>query len=141
MTLPPLLLLPSERDYRSHFRESYSRGPEIVTLDGMKIKFHDNQFSHAFYRTDRQSRRKTTTADYDRMKRMDWIRAIATSDTTDVYRRTMPNGHIRRIMIDPLSCYAVVCEQLTTNPEAAVFITAYLPGVGALEKMRANPEW
>jgi len=141
MPLPPLLHLPDEAAFRAHFEAEYVCGLPVVTYDGIRIRFYANQFDHAFY-TSSTPKSGKDTFNLDRAQRMDWIRVVATDPGMEVYRRVMPGGKVRRIMLEPRKQYVVVCEILSSDPTQAVFITAYsVTSKSALAKMRSNPRW
>ena len=77
-----------------------------------------------------------------RAERMDWIRWALAEPSLEVYRRLMPDGATRRIVLEASTPYLVVCELLSTDPRKAVFITAYVvTDAATLPKVRGNPPW
>lgn len=141
MALPPLLRLPREKDYRSHFVVQYCKGP-VLTFDSIAVKFFPRVFNHAFYRDSSPTAHDKADFDHDRAQRMDWIKAVLTDATVELYRRVMPSSKVRRIALEPTVRYAVIIQLDNRNPLRAHFTTAYIvDSSSALTKMRSNPRW
>ncbi|GAB4543575.1 MAG: hypothetical protein Kow0063_36850 [Anaerolineae bacterium] len=141
MPLPPLLVLPGEKDYRAHFEAEYCRAP-VVTFDGISVHFFPGMFDHAFYRDSSPTARDKANFDLQRAQRMSWIKVMLDNPTSELYRRVMPNSKVRRIVLEPTAPYAVIIQIDSRDPSRARFITAYVVNsASALRKMRSNPRW
>jgi hypothetical protein len=144
--LPALLNLPDEASYRAYFGRRFVQGGPIRTHDGIEVRFHKNNFDHAFFRESRRGAGIKDTFDRTRAERMEWIRAVLTDPMAEAYRRQMPDRRrpsrrtTRRIAVVPSAPYAVII-QVNRSGKTANFVTAYVPGKTALQKMRSNPRW
>ncbi len=118
-----------------------------MTHDGISVRFHKTNFDHAFFKESRRGSGIKDTFDRARAERMGWVRAVLANPAAELYRRTMPNRQraskrtVRRIAVVPKAPYAVIIQVMNRSGRTANFITAYVPGSAALEKMRANPRW
>lgn len=141
MILPPLLSLPTVEDYRHYYENTYCRA-KVLTFDGIRVQFFPEDFDHAFWRDSNRQVKDKAVFDWERAKRMDWIRAVLASPSGELYRRTMPDGKVRRIALVPGERYAVIIQMHHRRPREARFITAYVvDSDSALQKMRSNPRW
>jgi len=77
MSLPPLLMLDSETDYRKHYESTYCRRI-IITADNIRIYFHPQKFGHAFYENSQNKPGAKDIFSPIRAQRMDWIKATLT---------------------------------------------------------------
>jgi hypothetical protein len=48
--------LPTPEDYKKHYVEKYCK-KELQTFDGIKVKFYEDQFEHAFYESSNKMKR------------------------------------------------------------------------------------
>ena len=141
MPLPALLALPNEQHYRAYFIAQYCNA-QIVTFDDITVRFFPGMFGHAFYRDSGPSVKDKANFDLQRAQRMDWIRAVLTDPSVELYRRVMPNSKIRRIALEPTVRYAVIIQIDNRNPSRARFTTAYVVDSNrVLTNMRSNPRW
>lgn len=77
MSLPKLLLLSTEAEYKSYFEKEYCDKCPIVTFDGLPVMFYPEMFEHAFYkRTKANWKAPKDKMDIERCKRMPWIEAV-----------------------------------------------------------------
>lgn len=75
MAIPDLLTLPSEADYKQYFVDNYCATSPLFTWDGLPVMFYPDMFEHAFYkRAAKQWRAPKSMVDWDRCKRMPWIK-------------------------------------------------------------------
>lgn len=71
--MPPLLRLPDEAAYRSHYERTLCRGG-IFTHDGIPVFFRREEFDHAFFESSTR-RGENDVFSVVRAERMDWIAA------------------------------------------------------------------
>jgi hypothetical protein len=141
MSLPPLLVLPGEEDYRAYFVTQFCR-TSVATFDGITVRFFPEMFDHAFYRDSSPTAGDKANFDLQRAQRMCWIKSILADHTMELYKRVMPNRKVRRIALEPTTPYVVIIQIDSRDPSRARFVTAYVvDSLRALQKMRANPRW
>lgn len=124
--IPNFVILPDEKDYKNYYINKYCNN-EIITFDGIKVKFYDEQFDHAFY----ESSLKNGTKDVfslERAKRIDWIEyALQNKDNVELYKgynkRNKSYTISRRVHSIDSEDYVVVI--LFTSNTTAKFLTAY----------------
>jgi hypothetical protein len=144
MPLPPLLHLPDAKAYHAYFQAEYVARSPVITYDGIQVRFFANQFTHAFFRDSTRGANDKAVFDWDRAKRMVWIRPVLSDPSLDVRRRTMDDGQTRRVVLHPRARYVVVVQLYDDNPLRAVFITAFWirdPNSSSLGKIQSNPPW
>jgi hypothetical protein len=138
---PPLLVLPSEADYRTHFEASYCR-MTVFTFDGLMVRFRKDDFDHCFFESTQRNRIKDRFSTL-RAERMDWIKAALADPNADRFigwdRDTRQYRKDRRVT---LVCgdYVVVISLI--DAQRARFITAYVADTpNSLQKLKAAPRW
>lgn len=142
MALPPLLHLADEPAYRAHFAATLQGAPNaIVTHDKIVVVLHDHNFDHAFSAPQSKWSKlrefKPVRASY-----MDWIRPVLEDHAMEQYRRVMPGGKTRKLIVEPSAPFVVVIQPELAHPTKAAFITAYpVTSPKALAKIRSNPTW
>ena len=142
MALPPLLNLADEAAYRAHFAATLQGASNaIVAHDGIEVVLHDHNFDHAFgaplKKWSKQRVFNPVRASY-----MDWIRPVLEDRAMAQYRRVMPDGKTRKLVLEPSSPLVVVIQPELADPTKAAFITAYpVTSPKALAKIRSNPVW
>ncbi len=142
MALPPLLHVADEAAYRVHFAATLQGVPNaIVTHDGIDVVLYARNFDHAFSApAGRWS--KTRVFNAARASYMDRIRPVLEDHAMEQYRRVMPDGKTRKLILEPSAPFVVVIQPELANPTKAAFITAYpVASVKALSKIRSNPTW
>ncbi|MCK4342437.1 MAG: hypothetical protein KAY37_12020 [Phycisphaerae bacterium] len=142
MALPPLLHLADEAAYRAHFVATLRGATNaIVTHDGIDVILHDHDFDHAFSAPLKKwSKQRVFNA--GRASYMDWIRSVLEDRAMAQYRRVMPDGKTRKLLLEPSAPFIVVIQPELANPTKAAFITAYpVTSAKALAKIRSNPAW
>jgi len=142
MALPPLLHLADEAAYRAHFAATLQGAANtIVTHDGIDVVLHDHDFDHAFSAPAGRWA-KTRVFNAGRASYMDWIRPVLEDRAMAQYRRVMPDGKTRKLVLEPSAPFIVVVQPELASPTTAAFITAYpVTSVKALAKIRSNPTW
>ena len=139
-----LLCLPTEKDYKQKFIEEYCTNGPITTWDGLTVVFYPEMFEHAFYkRTQKQWRASKAVVDYDRCKRMLWIKE-ALQDSTIIPRvgydkATGKNDNTRRVTLVTRNWYVVV---IRSDGNKWRFVTAYIiDNQRTYNLLLAAPKW
>lgn len=144
MNLPALKKFASEAEYKQYFVNNYCNA-EIYTHDGIKVKFHEDMFEHAFYvRTQKQWKSKKDHFSIDRGERIDWIKYVLKDPTIiprqgyDKAKKRFDNS--RRVTFLTPNNYVVII-QLVGKREAR-FVTAYIvDSIDIANKINAGPMW
>ena len=135
----------SEEELRELWRQEYCR-QEVFTHDGIRVKFYDSNFDHAFYESSdrRQSANKAKHKDIlspVRLSRMLWIKDTLADPNADMYdgyesktRKYNPNKRISVVKGN----YVVVIE--LQKGGHATFITAYVAD-NSIDKIKLSPKW
>jgi len=144
MSIPALLLLPSEADYKQYFVNNYCNNCPVYTWDGLPVMFYPDMFEHAFYkRATRSWRAPKTVFDWDRGRRMPWIRDVL-QDATIVPRQgydkaTGNHDNSRRVVLVSREMYVVVIRSDDTKWR---FVTAYIiDNNDTYNKLITAPPW
>jgi len=142
MALPPLLNLADEAAYRAYYTATLQGTPNmIVTHDGIDVVLHDHNFDHAFSAPLKKWSKQCVFKPV-RASHMDRIRPALEDCAMEQYRRVMPDGKTRRLVLEPSSPFVVVIQPEQATPTKAAFITAYpVTSPKALAKIRSNPTW
>ena len=141
MIYPPLLLLPTEDEYRSLYETTYCNNT-LCTFDGIQVRFRKVLFNHCFFESSRRNGIKDSFS-RPRAERIEWIRIALRDPDADLYcgwdkkrRRYDCSRRVALVMND----YAVVIR-FTSNVNAE-FVTAYLVDTSAsLNKIIASPRF
>lgn len=144
MSLPALRSFASEAEYKQYFVDNYCN-TEIYTHDGIKVKFHEDMFEHAFYvRAQKKWQSQKDHFAIDRGKRIDWIKYVLNDRTItprqgyDKAKKTFDNS--RRVAFLTQNNYVVII-QLVGKREAR-FVTAFIVDSETVaNKINANPVW
>lgn len=135
----------SEEELRELWRQEYCR-QEIYTHDGIRVKFYDSNFDHAFYESSdrRQSTNKKKHKDIlspRRLSRMPWIKDTLADPEAVMYegyeskkRKYNPNKRVSVVKGN----YVVVIE--LQKQGHATFITAYVAD-NSIGKIEQSPKW
>lgn len=135
----------TEDQLRELWRQEYCR-QEIYTHDGVRVKFYDTNFDHAFYESSvrKQSGHKQGHKDVlspVRLSRMLWIKdALADPDAVmyDGYESKKKKHNPNKRVSVVKGNYVVVIEQQKQGH--ATFITAYVAD-NSIEKIKQSPKW
>ncbi len=119
---PPLLYLKTIEEYRNHYIQQYVK-KEILTFDGIIVKFQIYRFEHAFFKASIPNVTHKDLFDPDRAERMDWIEYTLSSGYAEIYLKK--DNRYRRLHI-LLDNYVVVINLSEKEKQRAFFITAYL---------------
>jgi hypothetical protein len=144
MVAPPLLILPTDTDYRQHYEQHYCRAV-IMTHDAIRVFFRPDRFSHAFYESPLRDGIKAKILSPDRAQRMNWIAATLTNPAADRFQ-----GWDRdNARYEAIRCVSVVWEDfvvilhLSLNRDGALkanFVTCYRAD-NSIGKIRRSPIW
>ena len=139
--LPNLLHLNCEEQYRNHYKEKYCK-KELETFDGIKVKFYEDKFEHAFYESSNHKARNKDIFSIDRATRIDWIEHTLKDNTAELHlgwdRDTKNFNNKRRVALISKEDYVVIIEFKSKN--YAKFITAYYAD-NSSSKIRNTPFW
>ena len=144
MSLPALLNLPSESEYRKYFETYYCSTSPILTWDGLPVMFYPDMFDHAFYkRAVKNWRAPKSTLALDRCDRMPWIKAILMDSSipprVGYDKAKNCNDSRSRIAFLSQENYLVVIRNDGTKWR---FVTAYLvDNDDTAKKIQASPIW
>ena len=139
MSYPPLARYETEAQYRSHFEQVYCLD-EIVTFDGIRVRFKKNDFDHAFYES---TLAKDDTFSLKRAHRIDWIKAALEDPKSEQYlgwdnKRKRYDRRRRVVLV--MGNYVVVIG--ISSKGKGRFITAFLADSRRTVRMiRQNPKW
>lgn len=138
MIYPPLVKYENESQYRTHFEHVYCRG-QIVTFDGIPVKFKKTDFSHAFFESQNS---KDDTFSHKRAQRIDWIKSALEDPDSERYvgwdNKKKSNRRRRVALVE--GNYVVVIGMGSKGN--ARFITAFVAdNRRTIEMIRRNPRW
>ena len=100
----PILQLPTEAYYKSHYEANYCCVPTI-TFDGIPVYFSKIRFEHAFFESSMRDGAKDQFSP-TRAQRMDWIRYTLQSPAASLYQ----GWDNKRQTHDPTRRVAVVVD-------------------------------
>jgi len=73
--IPELIHLSTIEEYKSYFVDKYCK-KELMTFDGISVKFYEDQFEHAFYESSDKKKKNKDVFSIDRATRIDWIEYV-----------------------------------------------------------------
>lgn len=139
--VPALVHLSTIDEYKKRFVDKYCK-KEIITFDGISVKFYEDQFKHAFYESSNKKKRNKDVFSIDRATRIDWIEYVLKKPKAELYlgwdRDKKIYNKDRRVAIISLEDYVVIIRLNGNNK--AIFITAYYANNSAY-KIRKMPLW
>ena len=128
MSLPALKIFADESECKQYFVDNYCN-QEIFTHDGIRVKFHEDMFEHAFYiRSATKWKAQKDHFSIDRGERIDWIKYVLQDPTIvpkqgyDKARKCYDNS--RRVAFLAPNNYVVII--MIDNKGEARFVTASL---------------
>jgi hypothetical protein len=144
MSLPALKIFADESECKQYFVDNYCN-QEIFTHDGIRVKFHEDMFEHAFYiRTAKKWKAQKDYFATDRGEHIDWIKYVLQDPTIvlrqgyDKARKRYDNS--RRVAFMAPNNYVVII--LIDNKGAGRFVTAYLvDSEDVANKISGSPVW
>lgn len=132
----------TEEELRELWRKEYCR-KIINTHDGIRVKFYDSHFNHAFYESSsrKQSKNNKDTLSSVRLSRILWIKDVLVDKDAEMYvgyeNRTKRYNKNKRVSVVKGN-YVVVIE-LQKNG-TATFITAFVAD-NSIEKVISGHKW
>lgn len=137
----------SEDELREIWHQKYCT-QEIFTFDGIKVKFYDDNFDHAFYESSgRNYKRKSKEDGYKdclstvRLEKMLWIKDALMDKDAELYigfdKKTNSYNKSSRVAVVK-GDYVVVIK--IYKEKQAKFITAYVAD-NSIEKIKKSPMW
>ena len=140
-SLPNFVSLSSPEEYKKYYVKKYCKN-ELWTFDGIKVKFYEDQFEHAFYESSNKVKRNKDVFSIDRAKRIDWIEYVLKNPKAELHlgwdRDKKRFNKDRRVAIISPEDYVVIIRINSNN--TAKFITAYYANNSAKE-IRKMPRW
>ena len=137
----------SEAELRKLWLEEYCN-QEVITFDGIKVKFFEDKFDHAFYESSkRNSKDRTKEGGYKdclshtRLDRILWIKEVLNDPSAELYvgfdkgKKSYDNSSRVAVVKGD---YAVIIRLI--NNKNARFITAYVAD-NSIEKIKKSPKW
>lgn len=144
MSLPPLLKLSSEAEYKQYFIDNYCNKCPVITFDGLPVMFYPDMFEHAFYKRAKPKwRAPKDCVDSDRCERLPWIKAVL-EDRTIVPKQGYDKArhkydNTRRIAFLAPNNYLVVIRNVGAKWR---FVTAHLvDNQDTANKILSSPVW
>ncbi len=144
MSLPSLITLSSEAEYKQYFVDNYCHKSPLVTFDGLSVMFYPDMFEHAFYRRTKAAwKAPKDRLDNDRCTRLPWIKPILEDETIELKQGYDKARHIydnkSRVAFLPSQNYLVVIRNAGTSWR---FVTAYIvDNQETANKILASPIW
>lgn len=139
--IPGLLHLATIEEYKKYFVNKYCK-KEIVTFDGISVKFYEDQFEHAFFESSNKKKRNKDTFSVARAIRIDWIEYVLQSPYAELHlgwdRDKKVCNKERRVAIISPEDYVVIIR--LNGDKKAKFITAYYADNSA-DEIRKMPLW
>ena len=124
---PAFVTLNSIEEYKQYYIDKYCKNP-IITFDGIKVKFYNDQFEHSFYESSNHIERNKDVFSWERAKRIDWIEYVLTNPYAEVHvgwdRDKKTYSKDRRVAIITPENYVVIIR--LNNNGTAKYITSYL---------------
>lgn len=137
-----LLQLKTPEQYKQHFIKKYCKR-SIYTFSGIKVKFYEDQFEHAFFESENYKKRDKSVFSIERAQRMDWTEAVLLDKDAEIYvgwdRDKKRYNNNRRVSIISPENYVVILNIIKENE--AKFITAYVASKTNAKKIRSAPVW
>ena len=128
-----------EQFFRDIWHKEYCQ-QRILTFDGTKVAFYDNQFDHAFYESSGRNdpSRKKDTLSPMRCARIRWIRLTLEDPTAELYEGYESKTHRQKRVAVVKDKYVVIIQIYA--PQKARFITAYVAD-NSIGKIKNSPRW
>ena len=134
--VPNFVNLPTPDEYKKYCEN------DIITFDGIKVKFYENQFEHAFYESSNKVKKNKDVFSIERALRIDWIEYVLQNPNAELHlgwdRDKKKYNKDRRVAIISPENYVVVIR--INDNKTAKFITAYYADNSA-NKIRNMPLW
>ena len=141
--MPPLLKLPDQAAYRTHYEQTLCRGG-IATHDGIPVFFRKSEFDHAFFESS-DRRGANDVFSLERAMRMDWIPAALADPAAGCFqgwdrqkRRYDPTRRVAVVVDDFVIVIGI--RQTRRSTLKAKFITCYQAD-NSIGKILQSPRW
>lgn len=130
----------SEAALRELWRREYCALP-VYTYDGIRIKFFEEQFDHAFYESAHHKHKDKSVLSFSRLEKMLWIKEILADPCLPLVQGWNAKGKCyqtqRRVAIAPEDYVVIIWLK---NNQEGKFITAY-QATTSIGKIRKSPLW
>ncbi len=140
--VPDFVTLSTPEEYKKYYTNKYCKNG-LQTFDGIKVKFYEDQFEHAFYESSNKLKRNKDIFSVDRALRIDWIEYVLKNPNAELHlgwdRDKKKYNKDRRVAIISPEDYVVIIR-INNNNTTAKFITAYYADNSASE-IRKMPLW
>lgn len=141
MNVPDLIALSSPEEYKKYYVEKYCK-KDLVTFEGIKVKFYEDRFAHAFYESSDKSKGNKDIFSIERAKRIDWIEYALKNPKAELYvgwdKKRKKYDNSRRVALITPENYVVIIKIIGKNK--GKFVTAYYADNSA-KKIRTAPIW
>lgn len=142
MTRLELLEFNNKEEYKVYFIEEYCK-KSIYTYSGIRVRFYEDQFEHAFYESENHKKRDKSIFSHERARRISWIKYVLNNPKAQLYvgwnRDKKKYNYNRRVSIISPENYVVILNIINANE--AKFITAYLANNSTAINIRKGPKW
>ena len=131
----------TEEQFREMWRSNYC-SQAIYTYDGIRVKFYDSNFDHAFYESSDRRLGNKDVLSRRRLSRILWIKDALEDPDAELYvgylsKRQSLSGKRRVTLVK--GNYVVVI-QLYKEKEAS-FITAFVGDEETIQKIKSDSLW
>lgn len=143
MCCPPLIKLPTEKDYKNIFEKEYCKKP-IITFDEIPIWFNKRMFYHAFFKSSKRDKIKDIFS-LVRAERIMWIKETLQNHKAIQYqgwdRKKRKYRNVVRIDLI-FDDYVVISSiwKLKNGLYKGKFKTAFVAD-NSIHKIKASPKW
>lgn len=131
----------TEEEFREMWRSMYCR-QAIYTFDGIRVKFYDSNFDHAFYESSDRRQGNKDVLSFRRLSRILWIKDALEDLDAELHVGYISKSHAQRgkRRVTLVKGNYVVVIQLYKDNEAN-FITAFVGDEETIQKIKADPFW
>lgn len=131
----------TEEEFREMWRSNYCR-QVIHTFDGIRVRFYDSHFDHAFYESSDRRQANKDVLSPRRLSRILWIKDALEDPEAEIHVGYLSKSHSqsgkRRVTL--VKGNYVVVIQLYKEKEAN-FITAFVGDEETIKKVKSDPLW
>lgn len=143
MTYGELLELSDSAEYKKRYQVEYC-DRYIYTHDGIKVRFYEDVFEHAFYKNKNKREGDKSIFCFDRAKRMLWIKKALMDTKLTIYQgwdsKKKTTSKDRRVCLVSQDGYVVVISMHQRIKKTAKFITAFIcDDQDVINKIKSNP--
>ena len=131
----------TEEQFREMWRSNYCR-QAIYTYDGIRVKFYDSNFDHAFYESSDRRLGNKDVLSRRRLSRILWIKDALEDPDAELHvgylsKNQLQSGKRRVTLVK--GNYVVVIQLYKDNE--ANFITAFVGDEETIQKVKSDPLW